>query len=117
MSYSAYRVKTEQAKELRKAAGRYVRALRQDVGMSQLDLARALGIAYYTFVSQVENGAARVPPEGLLAWAGALRVDRREFATRLLSYYDPFMYQAIFGEGGRGEGEHGEGGHDPRPHG
>ena len=98
MSYSAYKAKTDEAKELRKAAGRYIRELRQEAGMSQLDLAQALGIAYYTFVSQVENGAARVPPEALGTWAKALGVERRKFAKTLLSFYDPFMYRAIFGD-------------------
>lgn len=96
MSYTAYKARTDEARELRKAAGRYVRELRLQAGMSQLDLARALGVAYYTFVSQVENGAARVPPEALATWARGLGVDQREFAKTLLSYYDPFMYRAIF---------------------
>lgn len=53
MSYTAYKARTDEARELRKAAGRYVRELRLQAGLSQLDLARALGVAYYTFVSQV----------------------------------------------------------------
>jgi transcriptional regulator with XRE-family HTH domain len=98
MTYTAYRATTEEAKRLRKAGGQYIRGLRQRAGMSQLDLANALGLTYYTFVSQVENGAARVPPEALGKWAQALRVPSREFAIELLSYYDPYTYQAIFGD-------------------
>jgi transcriptional regulator with XRE-family HTH domain len=104
MSYSAYKARSEQARELRKSAGRYLRDLRRRAGLSQLDLANALGLAYYTFVSQVENGAARVPPEALQRWARALGVPTRELAVKLLSYYDPMTHEAIFGKDHHGGG-------------
>ena len=97
MAFTKYKEQGLVAKSLRKEAGQYVKSLRVAKEMTQRDLSQRLGLDYYTFISQVENGAARVPPEGLLQWAKALDVDGSEFATKLLSYYDPYMYEAIFG--------------------
>lgn len=87
-----------EARELRKAAGRWLQDHRKRVGLSQIQLAQALGLKYYTFVSQVENGFGRVPSESMEAWARALRVDPAEFARRLLSYYDPELHRLLFKE-------------------
>ncbi len=57
--------------------------------MSQIELAAILGLKYYTFISQVENGFGRVPTESMEAWARALGADPSAFARRLLSYYEP----------------------------
>ena len=51
--------------ELRTTAGRWLRELRQKRGLSQRELARKVG-AKYTFVSQVESGRCRMPPERYL---------------------------------------------------
>jgi transcriptional regulator with XRE-family HTH domain len=87
---------TEEAKRLRKEAGKWLKELRQAAGLSQIDLAARLGFKYYTFVSQIENGFGRVPSESLAVWAGSLGVPPAEFARKLLSYYDPRLYQALF---------------------
>src|SRR6187549_621968 len=73
------------SKELRKKAGTWLKAKRQEAGLSQMDLAQKLGFKYYTFISQVENGFGRVPSESMEA-SGLAPAD---FARRLLSYYDP----------------------------
>ncbi|GGF07580.1 hypothetical protein GCM10007285_39360 [Stappia taiwanensis] len=49
-------------------------------------------------ISGVENGNNRVPPEALVSWAKALRVNPSEFAKRLLSHYEPRYFEAIFGK-------------------
>ncbi|MFN4281150.1 MAG: helix-turn-helix domain-containing protein [Alphaproteobacteria bacterium] len=87
---------TEEMRKLRKQAGVYIRELRLAAGLSQLDLAQRLKLQYYTFISQIENGAARVPPESIDEFAAALGVARGEFAKTLLSFYDPWTYRAIF---------------------
>ncbi len=61
-----------EAKELRRQAGTWLKELRGRAGLSQLQLAERLGLKYYTFVSQVENGFGRVPTESMEAWARAL---------------------------------------------
>ena len=84
-----------QREELRGAAGRWLRALRQQRGLSQRGLARKVG-AKFTFISQIENGRCRMPPHRYLIWAEALEVDPREFVQEMLAYYDPVTYSTIF---------------------
>lgn len=64
--------------------------------MSQIELAERLGLKYYTFVSQVENGFGRVPTELIEAWARALGQEPSIFARRLLAYYDPELHRLLF---------------------
>ena len=85
-----------EAKELRKEAGNWLKELRKAAGLSQMDPAQSLGLKYYTFVSQVENGFGRVPTESMEAWARALDVNPAQFARKLLSYYDPELNRLLF---------------------
>jgi transcriptional regulator with XRE-family HTH domain len=85
-----------EAKELRREAGNWLKELRKAAGLSQMDLAQRLGLKYYTFVSQVENGFGRVPTESMEAWARALDVNPAQFARKLLSYYDPELNRLLF---------------------
>jgi transcriptional regulator with XRE-family HTH domain len=85
-----------QAKQQRKRAGDWLKQLRAEAGLSQVDLAERLGLKYYTFVSQVENGFGRVPTESMESWARALGVDPPHFARRLLSFYDPELHRLLF---------------------
>jgi transcriptional regulator with XRE-family HTH domain len=85
-----------QSKQLRKQAGTWLKELRGQAGLSQIQLADVLGFKYYTFISQVENGFGRVPVEGMEAWAKALNADPSDFAKRLLSFYEPELYRLLF---------------------
>jgi transcriptional regulator with XRE-family HTH domain len=85
-----------ETKLLRKTAGTWLKELRAAAGLSQIDLARHLGLKYYTFVSQVENGFGRVPTEAMEAWARALGVEPSAFARHLLSYYEPELHRLLF---------------------
>ena len=75
--------------ELRREAGQWLKRLREAKGVSQRDLAETVGIEYYTFISQVESGRGRIPPDRFRDWAKALGVPAREFVTKLMRYYDP----------------------------
>jgi transcriptional regulator with XRE-family HTH domain len=83
-------------KQQRKLAGDWIKELRAAAGLSQIQLAQRLGLKYYTFVSQIENGFGRVPTESMEAWAHELGVEPREFARRLVAYYDPTLYRLLF---------------------
>ena len=85
-----------EAKQLRKQAGTWLKDLRGKAGLSQIELAERLGLKYYTFISQVENGFGRVPTESMEAWSVALKVEPSQFARRLLSYYDPELHRLLF---------------------
>lgn len=82
--------------ELRRAGGNWLRELREKRGLSQRDLARLVGADYYTFISQLETGRGRVPPDRYRIWAEALGVDPKSFVTQLLSYYDPVTFEILF---------------------
>ena len=97
MAHTTYDASSVQSKRLRKAAGVYLKGLRVDQGMTQRELASAVGLDYYTFISQLECGSGRVPPHLYIPFADAFDVDRPEFAKQMLKYYDPFGYQALFG--------------------
>lgn len=81
---------------LRREAGRYLRDLRERQGLSQRQLADRVGTEYYTFVSQLETGRGRIPPDKYQTWAEALDVPAREFVYHLLRYYDPVTFGLLF---------------------
>lgn len=87
--------------KLRTEAGRWLRELREKRGLTQREVAQRVGAEYYTFVSQLENGRGRIPPDRYLVWADALAVQPRQFVRGLMYYYDPVTYQIIFGSESR----------------
>lgn len=88
--------KAAQIKLLRQQAGRWLKAAREDAGLTQAELAEKVGLRYYTFVSQVESGLGRLPIETQAAWAEALGLDPSEFAKTLLRYYEPELHRLLF---------------------
>jgi transcriptional regulator with XRE-family HTH domain len=86
------------AQERRKQGGLYLRKLREKRGLSQRELAKLVDVQYYTFISQLETGRGRIPPDSYQLWARALRVNCRSFVRGLLSFYDPITHQILFGE-------------------
>ena len=87
-----------EARQLRKEAGDWLKQRRADAGLSQVTLAARLGLKYYTFISQVENGFSRVPTETMAAWATELGLEPAAFAKHLLLYYEPELYRLLFGK-------------------
>jgi transcriptional regulator with XRE-family HTH domain len=81
---------------LRRDAGQWLKQLREARGLSQRDLAEKVGVEYYTFISQVESGRGRIPPDRYRVWADALDVPAREFVRKLMRYYDPVTYRILF---------------------
>ena len=84
--------------KLRREAGRWLKGLREKQGLSQRQLADLVGVEYYTFVSQLEVGRGRIPPDRYEAWAKALGMDPAEFVRHLMQFYDPETYRLLFGE-------------------
>lgn len=83
---------------LRREAGKWLKEKREEAGLSQRALASAVGIEYYTFISQLESGRGRVPAERYEAYAQALGIAPREFAMTMMRYNDPLTYELIFGD-------------------
>lgn len=84
------------AKKRRKLAGDWLKQRRSAAGLSQIELAARLGLKYYTFISQVENGFGRVPIDTMEAWARALDLEPALFARQLLSFYEPELHRLLF---------------------
>jgi transcriptional regulator with XRE-family HTH domain len=84
-------------KQMRKLAGDWLKLRRADAELSQADLAARLGLKYYTFISQVENGFSRVPTEIMGAWARELGLEPAAFTRHLLMYYEPELHRLLFG--------------------
>jgi transcriptional regulator with XRE-family HTH domain len=85
--------------ELRREGGRWLKDLREKNGLSQRQLASAVGAEYYTFVSQLETGRGRIPPDRYVIWAKALNMPPREFVKQLMRYYDPVTFGLLFDAG------------------
>lgn len=103
MAYSHPQQGHPDAAALRKEAGAWLKQVRERAEITQNTLAKEIGLEYYTMISQVELGKTRVPPDKVVLWAKAVKMEPREFAKRLLRYYDPFMWQALFGGSGKGD--------------
>ena len=83
--------------ELRRQAGRWLKQLREEAGLSQRQLAMKVGSDYYTFISQLESGRGRIPPDKYLVWAEALNLDARGFVKEIMHFYDPVTFDILFG--------------------
>lgn len=88
--------RTGDAEKLRKRGGQWLKQLRLDAGLSQRQMSDVLGLEYYTFISQLETGRGRIPPDRYEDWARALKVNPRDFVRTLLRYYDPVTYRLLF---------------------
>lgn len=84
--------------KLRRAAGKWLKKLRESKGYSQRQLADKVGVDYYTFISQLEAGRGRIPPARYVQWAEALGMEAKDFVRELMRYYDPVTYEILFGE-------------------
>jgi len=95
MAHQQYDSSTKEARILRAEGGDYIKRLRIDRGLTQRELADALGLKYYSFISQLENGQGRLPPNLYVKTARVLKVPVAEFALSMLSFYDPHTHAAI----------------------
>ena len=86
-----------EVQELRRLAGIWLKELREKRGLSQRQLAQLVGADYYTFISQLETGRGRIPPDRYRQWADALGIDAADLVKTLMQYYDPITYDILFG--------------------
>jgi ribosome-binding protein aMBF1 (putative translation factor) len=84
--------------DLRRDGGRWLKEQREHAGLSQRQLADRVGADYYTFISQLETGRGRIPPDRYRAWADALGLRPRTFVRDVLRFYDPITHGILFGE-------------------
>jgi transcriptional regulator with XRE-family HTH domain len=83
--------------DLRRDGGKWLKERRENAGLSQRQLADRVGAEYYTFISQLETGRGRIPPDRYQAWAEALSLPPRDFVREILRFYDPITHAILFG--------------------
>lgn len=86
--------------EMRRDGGIWLKKLRLSANLSQRQLAEKVGADYYTFISQLENGRGRIPPDRYEEWAEALNVPPDTFVFNVMRFYDPVTFKILFGEKG-----------------
>ena len=82
----------------RRALGEYLRQRREHLGLTQQQLAAQIGLSYYTHVSPVERGKARIPSSATHKWGKALQLDRHDWGKLLCATYCPELFEMVFGE-------------------
>lgn len=90
-------MKGSKANPQRRAAGLWLRQRRLEANLTQNALAKLVGINYYTFISQLEAGKGRVPPDKYADFANALGVDVEDFTWAQLRFYEPEIYKLLHG--------------------
>lgn len=83
--------------------GALLRDAREKSGLTQKAVADAVGLNYYTMISQMELGYVTVPPALWVKLPEVLGMDRQDFVLRCLSATMPDVYEALFGAKGRQE--------------
>lgn len=84
--------------DLKNELGAYIRHLRERRGMTQADLAKAVGMTYYTAISAIEVGRNTVPPERYLAFAEALGVSPKSFVRNVLRLTNPWAFALLYSD-------------------
>jgi hypothetical protein len=87
-----------QKRGYRKAFGKQHKALRHAAGKTQQMMSAELGLDYYTMISQIEAGNARIPTARLHAWAKVLGLPASTLAVRILMSIEPELCDVIFGD-------------------
>ena len=85
----------EEHRELRRQGGKWLKQLRENVGLSQRQLADRLDIEYHTLIAQLESGIGHVPTHRYRDWSRVLRIPVETFVRDLLRYYDPDTYEIL----------------------
>jgi hypothetical protein len=88
---------SKELKDARKKTGEWLKKLRINAGITQLELARACGYEYVSFMSQIEAGKGRIPPEKYEIFAKSYKVSNVWFGRNYLHLTDPYMFEMLFG--------------------
>ena len=86
---------------LRRTIGTRLKKARELAEMTQKEVADRLGVEYFTFVSQMENGRIAPPPSMWRKLADILGLDQAEFITHCLYNLYPEVYGALYGKKAR----------------
>ena len=73
-----------------------VAARRTELGMSQAEVAKKIGMASSNFITMIELGRAKVPPDRAISLADALDMNRVWFIERVLKKKFPDIADELF---------------------
>lgn len=76
--------------------GTELKEARNREGFTQKALADALGIEYYTMISQMELGYISIPAALWVSIARVLKMDESEWVLRCVREYQPEVFTALF---------------------
>ncbi len=88
--------RNNEATLLKMQLGKYIRDAREAKNMTQSDLARAVGIEYFTAISAIEVGRNTIPPERYADFAEALDIDPVEFGRTVLRLTNPWAHAMLY---------------------
>lgn len=83
---------------LRKRFGAFLRGKREEVGLTQMEIASLVNYGWIAMVSQIERGVSALPAHDLSLWAQALRMDAATLANMWVYYIEPDVYAALYGK-------------------
>jgi transcriptional regulator with XRE-family HTH domain len=89
--------------EYRVALGDYIRELRLGRGMTQTELAKAVGVSHKASISAIEVGRNVVPAERYIQFAEALGVPKEEFVEEILRHTNPWAHAVLFKKNAKAE--------------
>lgn len=87
----------EKRKKNRNTLGTRLKIARTEADFTQKALADALGLEYYTMVSQMELGYISIPPALWGPIADTLKIDRSAWVLDCLEEISPEIFTSLFG--------------------
>ncbi len=81
--------------EYRRKFGAFLRRRRLDLGLTQTQLGKALGVGF-SAVSAMENGRIALPADRAEAMAEMLKIDKTEMGKLYLRWSNPWIYKLIY---------------------
>ena len=89
---------TNNARPERVKLGNWMKTRREELGLTQNDLAKLLNYEYYTYISAIESGKGRIPPEKYEAFAKALKMPALDLYKIILRHEDPYGFKIAYGK-------------------
>ncbi len=83
-------------KQRRETAGKFLKGIREAKGVTQRQVAEAVGIEVYTVISQYEAGHGKLPTDIWPAYAEAIGMQQEFFAKKLLEAYMPEIFSMLY---------------------
>lgn len=81
----------------RQLIGRMVRSGRQNLGLNQAEVAKAIGIDP-TYLSHIETGKVSLRPDHYEILVKTLKLDRETFGKFVLQHTNPWLFALIYAE-------------------